>query len=114
MISYFVHNANTNTYARSGEYTGHRNSKYTVECSLNKDDDHVISGSDDGFIYVWDLIDGKIKHKLAVSSATAAAGAAATAVHTVATHPEKDFLITATGSNLCVFAPPSYEPPAAE
>lgn len=40
-----------------GEYTGHQNTQYVIDNCLNEKDTHVISGSEDGKIYFWDLIE---------------------------------------------------------
>lgn len=86
-----------------GEYQGHRNRDYTIECSLNKDDDHVISGSDDGYVYVWDLIEANIKHKLPIDPGRP--------VHSIATHPEKNLLLTASRNEIIVFSTDDVELP---
>ena len=40
-----------------GEYAGHQNSRYRVDSCMNNDDSHVVSGSEDGKIYFWDLVE---------------------------------------------------------
>ncbi|XP_022314567.2 tyrosine-protein kinase transmembrane receptor Ror2-like [Crassostrea virginica] len=39
------------------EFTGHQNHEYKVDSTLNCQDTHVISGSEDGFVYYWDLVE---------------------------------------------------------
>ncbi|KAI9777443.1 MAG: hypothetical protein M1839_008855 [Geoglossum umbratile] len=41
-------------------YTSHVNSDYRVRSCLGLNDAYVISGSEDGKIYAWDLLDGKV------------------------------------------------------
>lgn len=38
-------------------FTGHQNHEYKVDSTLNCQDTHVISGSEDGFVYYWDLVE---------------------------------------------------------
>lgn len=42
------------------EYVGHAHGLYKLEASIATDDEHVVSGSEDGSIYHWDLLDGKL------------------------------------------------------
>mmetsp|Transcript_71404 Transcript_71404/g.168285 ORF Transcript_71404/g.168285 Transcript_71404/m.168285 type:complete len:184 (-) Transcript_71404:1561-2112(-) len=39
------------------EYIGHKHSQYKIESCLSKSDSHVVSGSEDGKIYFWDLVE---------------------------------------------------------
>lgn len=87
-----------------GEYTGHQNNKYNIECALNSKDDHVISGSEDGIIYIWDLISADIKTKLAVKNHRP--------VNSLAVHHEKDLLLASCDDEVFVFAPNDYELPS--
>jgi mitogen-activated protein kinase organizer 1 len=41
-------------------YTSHVNSDYRIRSCLGLNDAYVVSGSEDGKIYVWDLLDGKV------------------------------------------------------
>ncbi len=38
-------------------YRGHRNQQYRVESMLTRSDAYVISGSEDGKAYLWDLVE---------------------------------------------------------
>ena len=38
-------------------YKGHSNCDYKIDSCLTHDDAHVISGSEDGKIYFWDLVE---------------------------------------------------------
>ncbi|KAF9937959.1 vacuolar sorting protein VPS33/slp1 [Modicella reniformis] len=38
-------------------YKGHRNDKYKIRSCLSNSDAHVLSGSEDGKIYIWDLME---------------------------------------------------------
>ena len=69
------------------EYGGHVNKSYQIENCMNNDLNEIISGSEDGFVYIWDLVDAKIKQKLKHSSDRS--------VHSLNYHPDHDKLITA-------------------
>lgn len=43
---------------------GFKNDTYRIRSTLAAADSLVISGSEDGQIYVWDLLEGKLLHKL--------------------------------------------------
>ncbi len=45
-------------------YKGHVNKDYRIRSSLGLNDAFVVSGSEDGCIYIWDLLDGKVLKKL--------------------------------------------------
>jgi mitogen-activated protein kinase organizer 1 len=40
------------------------NTRYRINSVFSTDDAYVISGSEDQQIYFWDLVEGKIAHKL--------------------------------------------------
>lgn len=86
-----------------GEYVGHKNSKYMTECGLSKEDDHVISGSEDGLIYIWDLIEGEIKEKLEVKRNRS--------IHSLALHPQKDLMLAACEDKVYLYADELYQVP---
>ena len=61
-------------------YKGHTNTNFRIRSCLGMADSVVISGSEDGHIYAWDLLEGKIIDKLGaqdgkVASAVAFSGA---------------------------------------
>ncbi|KAI4143570.1 MAG: hypothetical protein LQ340_006957, partial [Diploschistes diacapsis] len=45
-------------------YTGHANKKYRIRSTLAQADAAVISGSEDGAIFIWDVLDGRVVEKL--------------------------------------------------
>ncbi|KAH7672875.1 WD40-repeat-containing domain-containing protein [Dioscorea alata] len=45
------------------EYKGHTCKSFKMDCSLTNSDAHVTSGSEDGFIYFWDLVDASVVSK---------------------------------------------------
>lgn len=45
-------------------YRGHTNDAYRVNSCLGLGDSAVVSGSEDGSIYVWDVLDGSVIERL--------------------------------------------------
>lgn len=45
-------------------YRGHTNKDYRIRSCLGMADAVVISGSEDGKLYAWDLLEGKVIEKL--------------------------------------------------
>ncbi|KAJ3223925.1 Eukaryotic translation initiation factor 5A [Clydaea vesicula] len=71
-------------------YSGHINGSYKISSCLNSADSHVISGSEDGSIFVWDLAEGNLiesfhAHKKVVES--------------VVYHPTKDLIISGSSDS---------------
>lgn len=52
---------------RAPEYS---NTTYRIRSALGMNDNMVISGSENGQIYVWDLVDGKVRHELRHTAGT--------------------------------------------
>jgi len=74
-----------------------------VECELSKKDDHVISGSEDGIIYIWDLIDAKVKEKVLVKTART--------IHSLSLHLQEDLMLAACEDQVYMFANEDYQLP---
>ena len=60
-------------------YKGHTNTEYRIRSTLGMADSVVISGSEDGKLYAWDLLEGKVigtleAHEGKVASAVACNG----------------------------------------
>ena len=45
-------------------YGGHTNKVYRIRSCLGMGDAAVVSGSEDGCLYAWDMLEGKVIHKL--------------------------------------------------
>ena len=45
-------------------YKGHVNKNYRIRSCLGLHDAYVVSGSEDGHIYAWDLLEGKVVEKV--------------------------------------------------
>jgi mitogen-activated protein kinase organizer 1 len=74
------------------EYKGHQNKCYSIESSMNIKCDEVISGSEDGYIYFWDLVEAKIKFRLKHDLGTT--------VHSLSYHPGENMLLSAQENNV--------------
>ncbi|KAI7866601.1 WD40-repeat-containing domain protein [Spinellus fusiger] len=42
------------------EFKGHRHTEYKIESTMTNTDAHVVSGSEDGSIYIWDVLEGSL------------------------------------------------------
>ncbi|KAK1886314.1 WD repeat domain containing protein 83 [Dissostichus eleginoides] len=69
-----------------GEYTGHKMKGYKLDCCLSGKDTHVLSCSEDGHVYCWDLVEGSLTLKLPVGKAV---------VQSLSFHPTETRLLTA-------------------
>ncbi|MBZ3891247.1 WD repeat domain-containing protein 83, partial [Sciurus carolinensis] len=49
-----------------GEYSGHQNKQYKLDCCLSERDTHVVSCSEDGKVFFWDLVE--MSSKVAIGS----------------------------------------------
>lgn len=83
-----------------GEYMGHQNTQYVIDNCLNEKDTHVVSGSEDGKIYFWDLIEGSVTTTDKVGSG---------AVHSVSFHPLEACMLSASETKVHVWREPSFE-----
>ncbi|VBB27996.1 unnamed protein product [Acanthocheilonema viteae] len=73
------------------DYTGHINTEYRVESCLLSTDAHVVSGSEDAHLYIWNLIEMKILHKLPHPNSV---------VHSISSHPKKPVLLSSSATNI--------------
>lgn len=69
------------------EYKGHSNKNYHIENCMNLGCSEILSGSEDGNVYCWNVIDSSIKFKLKHGTEKA--------VHSLSYHPDKKCLLTA-------------------
>ncbi|KAK2156527.1 hypothetical protein LSH36_211g03008 [Paralvinella palmiformis] len=86
-----------NTGEMLNEYTGHSNKEYKIDSCISSSDRQILSGSEDGFVYIWDLIDGKILGKLLHKSDGV--------VHSLSYHPTKCCLVTACENKVYIWMP---------
>ena len=77
-------------------YTGHRTKKYRIDCAFNKTDSIVITGSEDGKIYYWNLLDSKLLGTVNNDNRPV--------VHSLSTNVNKDELLTASENYVYVWS----------
>uniref|UniRef100_A0A2N9GWF1 Uncharacterized protein n=1 Tax=Fagus sylvatica TaxID=28930 RepID=A0A2N9GWF1_FAGSY len=69
------------------EYKGHTCKSYKLDCCLTNTDAHVTGGSEDGFIYFWDLVDASVVSSFRAHSSV---------VTSVSYHPKDSCMVTAS------------------
>lgn len=77
-------------------YSGHKNLDYRIEAGILSSNNEVVSGSEDGNLYIWDLVSGLVLSRLEFSLTTKY-------VHSIATHPTRQILLAAANDRLYVF-----------
>uniref|UniRef100_A0AC35FUR2 Uncharacterized protein n=1 Tax=Panagrolaimus sp. PS1159 TaxID=55785 RepID=A0AC35FUR2_9BILA len=80
------------------EYTGHSNEEFQIECGILPSKDEVVSGSEDGFVYIYDFVGMNIISKLDHSPAKF--------IHSITIHPKKPILITSARDRVFVWGSP--------
>ncbi|KAL7645356.1 UNVERIFIED_CONTAM: hypothetical protein RMT77_003742 [Armadillidium vulgare] len=70
------------------EFSGHNTTDVKVECCFLNTATHVVSGSEDGFAYCWDIISGKITNRFEHKGSRI--------VHSLSPHPSETKLLTAS------------------
>ncbi|KAH7705252.1 WD domain-containing protein [Aphelenchoides avenae] len=83
------------------EYVGHRNRDYRIESGILASNNEVVSGSEDGFVYLWDVVDAKVLHKLDHSPVKY--------VHSVSTHPTKQGLVSVAREKIYIWQCPQED-----
>lgn len=81
-------------------YTGHKNQKYKLDCCLSERDTHVVSCSEDGKVFFWDLVEGALALALPVGPGV---------VQSLAYHPTEPCLLTAMGGSVQCWREEAYE-----
>lgn len=70
-----------------GEYSGHRMGDFCMESCVDSKDRHVLSGSIDGDIWCWDLVQATVTTRFAHDRGNV--------VHSLSFHPSQLFLLSA-------------------
>ena len=84
-------------------FTGHKNRDYKVDSCLSSSDAQVVSGSEDGRICFWDLVEGKIVHTLEKAHESV--------VYSISYHPTEIALLSASSDGkVKVWHDSSWEP----
>lgn len=77
------------------EYTGHKNTEYRVESVISSSDRQILSGSENGVVFIWDLVSGKLNGRLEHDSGSV--------LHSLSYHPSQCCLLTVCGVKLFVW-----------
>ncbi|CAC5399224.1 MORG1 [Mytilus coruscus] len=77
------------------EFKGHQNHDYKIDNSLNCQDTCVVSGSEDGHVYFWDLVEAKVIYKMLHEGQKV--------VHSLTFHPTETCLLTAAADKIYVW-----------
>lgn len=84
-------------------FTGHVNKDYKVDSCLSSSDAQVVSGSENGNIYFWDLVEAKIVHTLEKAHKLV--------VYSISYHPTANCLLSASSdSKVKVWHDSNWEP----
>ncbi|XP_057396509.1 WD repeat domain-containing protein 83 isoform X2 [Balaenoptera acutorostrata] len=83
-----------------GEYMGHKNQEYKLDCCLSERDTHVVSCSEDGKVFFWDLVEGALALALPVGPGV---------VQSLAYHPTEPCLLTAMGGSIQCWREETYK-----
>lgn len=86
-----------NTGEMLAEYTGHKTDDITIESGIITTDDHVISGSVSGQLFIWDLINAKVVKKLTHTTGKV--------LHSISIHPKKNVILTSSANTIKVWGP---------
>ncbi|XP_053907823.1 WD repeat domain-containing protein 83 [Cuculus canorus] len=84
-----------------GEYRGHRSSVYRLDCVLSERDTHVGCASEDGYVYLWDLVEGSLSLRLPVGNGV---------VQSLAFHPALPCLLAASEGCVQLWREESFQP----
>eukprot|EP00056_Hartaetosiga_gracilis_P001743 m.47269 g.47269 ORF g.47269 m.47269 type:complete len:309 (-) comp10754_c0_seq2:107-1033(-) len=69
------------------KYVGHENKRFQLTSTMSYDDAHVWSGSEDGRVVCWDLVNASVMTEFTVCESV---------VSSIAYHPKKHCLVTAS------------------
>ena len=76
------------------KYTSHQNDSFKLACALSHDDAHVLCGSEDGSIHIWDLVEPKQVMRIPAHSG---------ALFGLACDPKRFHVLTAAADGLIKF-----------
>jgi len=80
------------------EYKGHKNEEFRLECGILSSGDEIVTGSEDGYVYVFDFISKKVLAKLDHSPAKF--------IHSLSVHPKRQTLISVSRDRLFLWINP--------
>lgn len=79
------------------EFRGHDTGDFHIECGVIENDTKIISGSCQGFVHVWDLLEGSEVKKIPVGVHV---------VHSLSTHPTGKEVLFARKNEIQLWGPP--------
>lgn len=82
-------------------YTGHLNRKYRINSVFNKNDSIIISGSENGSIFYWNLLDSKLLGTVNNDNKRV--------IHSLATNPNVDELLSASENKVYLWTKESMD-----
>ncbi|KAK7206346.1 nuclear mRNA splicing protein [Myxozyma melibiosi] len=84
-------------------FTGHKNSEYRARSCFGDNDVYVVSGSEDGRVFAWDLVSGRVVHELLAPVPKEAGGERkkmGNVVSCVTFHPKKAQMVSCSTAGL--------------
>lgn len=81
------------------EYKGHKNDEFRLECGILPSGDEIVTGSEDGYVYIFDFISKKVLAKLDHSPAKF--------IHSLSVHPKKQVLVSVSRDRLFLWINPN-------
>lgn len=84
-------------------FKGHKNQDYKVDSCFTQTDTHLLSGSEDGSIYFWDLIEAEVVKTIEKAHSSVS--------YSLSYHPKEACLISASADGAVkVWRPLDWEP----
>ena len=81
------------THTHTHRYKGHAHKQFGLQSCLTYNDAYIMSGSEDGLVFVWDLVTG---------ASTPLKGGHKSAVCGVAAHPKSNLLLSCSNDRTAV------------
>ncbi|XP_037927468.1 WD repeat domain-containing protein 83 [Teleopsis dalmanni] len=79
------------------EYKGHNASDYHIECGIMPNDKQILCGSDNGEVFLWDLLTGKVLQRIRISSNGGI-------INSLDTHPSAEQIVFARRRDIYVYS----------
>ncbi|XP_044741162.1 WD repeat domain-containing protein 83 [Chrysoperla carnea] len=85
-----------------GEFKGHTMKDFAIESIVSQNDTHVMSGSIDSAIYVWDLVSGVVTNKLIHPKIE---NRSYNVIYSLHGHPKRNEILSASGNFIFMWEP---------
>jgi len=73
-------------------FKGHQSSTYKIDCCLSHDDKYVVSGSEDGSLFIWDLVESHVTKQFEKGHTSVA--------YSISVHPHELCILSAGSYNV--------------